>query len=353
MIHLNKHSWWIIAVVLVLSVARVSTAQNTPDDQSVTEALLEAINNQRKISNVTYVFPNADLNVVASIYLNDYQNRDLTNLGDLFLLADGQTNLETLLGDTAYRAYSQGYWVDLVPIITDIPPEQVLNFIFEDTSASTADRQIKSRRMVRSGETRLPLFIRSYREVGIAYTFDSEVGRHYYVLVFGSQPGVLPIGLTDPTEPARLRSSTTSLNLELRLTNENTYGTGDVVDDVRYPGTARLIRISTESTPQECPTNEFNLPPGWSAYSNRIDYTLQEQPGFQIVYVQFCDPQLQSIMSAVQIDFAPGNVTSQPTFDPIVMQAVSATQSAAATATAIAPFQPTIEAILTATATSP
>jgi hypothetical protein len=336
-------------VLLLMPFMGVALAQDAGDDpQAVIASLLGLINEQRRRNEVPFVFPNETLTSVANIYLQDYLARDVENLGDIFLLADGQTNLESLVEERGYRAYSNGYFIDLLPIITVTPPDQLLNFILTDAREG---RAIRSRRMVQlAAESQLPLFRNLFREVGMAYQFNLSNERHYYVLVFGSQPGVLPIGLADPESPATLITRTDAPMLDLRLTNESSYTTGDQVGEEEFLGRVRLVRLSDQPTPQACPELNAVPPDVWQDYQNKLDYALAPAPGPQTLYVQFCDALGRTTVSAVSVEYVPGGLVSPAAVNPVVMQAVSATQTAAAAATAVAPFQPTVEFILTATA---
>jgi len=109
-----------------------------------------------------------------------------------------------------------------------------------------------------------------YREVGVGYASDPQ-GVNYFVVDFGSRPGVLPIFINDGAEV------TESPQVALRLTNEQAEPLGE---GARL-GEAIEIRISNSP--------DFDGEP-WQPWEELVPWTLEgTEPGSYAVYVQFRD----------------------------------------------------------------
>lgn len=132
-----------------------------------------------------------------------------------------------------------------------------------------------------------------YREAGVGYANDAQ-GVNYFVIDFGSRPGVLPIFINDGAE------ATESPQVALRLTNEQAEPLGE---GARI-GEAIEIRVSNSP--------DFNGEP-WQSWETLIPWTLDgTEPGSYAVYVQFRDGAGRTIISEDTIRLvAPGEAPSE------------------------------------------
>ncbi len=348
----------LIGLLLLVLLGGFSTvqAQDLPTDGMSADELtiLNDINRSRLRQNLAHLVPNPILNQLAQNYVEDLIDRPIDSLGDVLLTSDG-LNIETLLSQSGYPAYAdEGYIADFIPvIIRDFDPTVIVDYWFRNQNT------LRSRRMIRVGETQLPIFSALYREIGIASRFNPQTERFYYVIYFAAQPNVLPVVAASPNDISAIATLVTNPQVVLYVHDErvNRIGSTGII------GAVELLRISEDESPQPCPAEAGG---DWRQYELEIPWLLTAEPGLQTIYVQMCDLRGVSLVSSTQVDYQPNaTITPSPTRTPIptssrfnlptpdVMGIVNATQTAAASATFYAPFQQTVEAILTATAAAP
>ncbi|MBN2002371.1 MAG: hypothetical protein JXA21_03350 [Anaerolineae bacterium] len=109
-----------------------------------------------------------------------------------------------------------------------------------------------------------------YREIGVGYAEDSQ-GIHYFVIVLGSRPGVIPIFINDAQQV------TDSPQVAVRLTNEDAVPLGEGT----WMGKAIEVRLSNS------PDFGDTL---WQPWEKLLPWMLAgTEPGDYAVYVEFRD----------------------------------------------------------------
>ncbi|MEO1291083.1 MAG: hypothetical protein AAFV93_25390 [Chloroflexota bacterium] len=306
------------------------------------------MNALRRAENRAPLTSNELLNEATQILMDDVVQRNLLDRGDTLSLSDG-TNISQLLEQLGYQSYNGFYEVNVVSLILRIPPADAINYWNQNNDTEAG---LESQQMLQNIIGDLPIFFDRFREVGIAYQFNEENERHYYVLVFASQPDVFPVSITE-IESNDVITSTESERVLVHVPNYviarnlNAYILRDEIE---------FVRISEESTALSCPTNASQSAE-WETYRKNYEYTLSPPQGEKIIYVQLCDANGNTVTETVEILF--GSVDNRPSTsdnvvgDPRVLTAVAETQSAVATATSDAEIMPTVEFILTATAQAP
>jgi hypothetical protein len=353
-----KLRWVYGAGLLLLLFTLAPVYAQSTDDTALTAdeiLILENINEYRRTSNVVYLSPNPILNHVAQVYESDLSSRSPAGLGNVYV-TNGQS-IDDILQQEGYLPYSDGYVVDFIPlVIRDIMPDKLIAFILQD--ANSGARTVKSRKMSLGQVNNLPFSEKLYREIGLAYTYNSATQRYTYVIVVASQPNVLPVMITTEDEPNVIAQSVTSSDVTIRIQNEYSHIKGDQVNDQAYIGRVTEVRLSNLPGEQPCPANADDSNPDWQPYRLRIDWTLSSDFGSKVVYVQMCDAAGRTTTSQVSVAYAnpAEGQTATPvnqTPGPDVLGIAHATQTAAASATAYAPVLETVQAILTATASAP
>lgn len=329
----------IIVAMMIVSLTGVHAAvllnQNQID-------ILNSMNELRRRENDVPLTANEKLNIAAQRLLDDIFIRNLNDLGDTLQLSDG-TGINQLLQQAGYESYNGYYEVDVATLIVrDFNPAQVVidywNRNYEDTDG------LQSKLMLEDRYPYIPIYA-TFREVGIAYRFNEVNNRHYYVMIFATQPDVFPIFITQLTSNDVI--STTSVpDIIVHVPN---YITRLDYDGFIMQNRIEYVRISESSSTQDCPQFGDDL---WQNYRENYQYTLSEGTGTKQVYVQLCDAEGNTITETTSIIYGEATI-SEDTTSPQVMDAVMATQTAAVQATEYAQILPTIEAILTATATAP
>lgn len=342
----------ILALFLLgnIQAARAQSPVGLTDTQRI---ILESINDRRRqTNNAVLLAPNAILNQAAQTFLTDLLARQsLTNLGNIYLLreqsADGrivEVSIDEYLERLQYTRYSDGYIVDFVPVILNgVTPDKFMNEVVND--AGRTNRTIISRRMSLGQENTLPFFLPRYREIGIAYALNPDNGRHYYVIVVASQPQVLPVIISERSALNVIAETVSTRDVILRVHNENARPFGDQIGGQKTIGFVVNMRVSETPDPQLCPPAGSNAA-GWQAHKNALQYELTPGPGLKTIYVQLCDNQGETVTSMTQVNYI-------EVLSPELARALNIaqmTQTAAADATLYATYQPTVEAILTATA---
>lgn len=342
----------LLLVLLLFSGAQLwaQSGALTPEET----ILLEAINAFRRTKNVVPVVPNAELNQIARAYAADlkarYDNASQAVV-DIYLNSDGK-NIDQLLGETAYERYSDGFVVDFIPArLGRVGPETVISYLIED-SRNPDSRTVFSRAMAQGRQNVLPLGDPKYREVGIGFVDDPDSDRYYYMLLFAARPGVLPVVITDRNALDVIAERVSDRDVYIRPHNENTHITGDRVNGRDVIGRVQAIRISETESVQDCPLG-ITLDSGWQTYRVFLPYTLSEGSGLKTIYVQMCDSARRTLMVSAQVVFADPSTPSPEGNLATPLGLAQMTQTAAAGATLYAPLQPTVEAILTATANAP
>ncbi|MFP4343101.1 MAG: CAP domain-containing protein [Anaerolineales bacterium] len=133
-----------------------------------------------------------------------------------------------------------------------------------------------------------------YREVGIGFATDAG-GVNYFVVDFGSRPGVLPIFINDGAE------TTDSPVVAVRLTNEEAVPLGEV----SRMGKAIEVRISEDL---DFTTAE------WQPWEALLPWTLgTTEPGTYPVYVEFRDGAGRTTRSEDTIRLVSTGETREPT----------------------------------------
>lgn len=321
-----------ILAVLVLSsgvLAQGSAALSTDET-----AILNNINAARLRENLVHLVPNDDLNAVAELFVDDLSARPLDSLGDVFITRDRRT-MDDLLAAAGFEPYGNTYFVDFIPIIVrDFGPSAIIDFWINDFRQ--AEPQLRTRRNVRAGETLPPIFSPLYREIGIAWEFNQRTQRHYYVIIFVAEPNVLPVVVTERGDVGVIAQTVDQPEVVLFVHDErvNRFGEDDIM------GAISQMRVSEQSG--ELPCNADS--PEWQPYDLQVLWTLSAGSGEKTIYVQMCDDAGRSVTSSARVNFVDSSSL------PDLMGVVRATQTAAAEATSIAPFLPTVEVILTATA---
>jgi hypothetical protein len=138
-----------------------------------------------------------------------------------------------------------------------------------------------------------------YREVGIGHVTDNQ-GVNYFVLDFGSRPGVLPIFINDGAE------TTDSPVVAIRLTNEEAVPMGEVSQ------MGRAIEVRVNDTP------DFNAI-SWQPWESLLPWTLgSTEPGDYAVYVEFRDGAGRTTISedTIRLTTAGETLAATPTLPP-------------------------------------
>lgn len=342
----------LLFLFLLLFSGVLSQAQSgalTPDETSI----LEAINEFRRTKNYVLVVPNAELNQIAREFAADLKFRyDDSNqpVGDIYLNSAGE-NIDSLLAQTTYAPYGNDYVVDFIPArIGGIVPADLVSYLIEDSRKE--QREVYSRAMARDSRvTALPLGSPIYREVGIGHVYNPDNNRHYYMLLFAARPGVLPVVITNRKALNVIAEQVTDREVIIRPHNENTPNQGNGWEVI---GPVKLIHISEVPGEQACPDPDIiPYPPGWIDYDLALEYTLSEGSGLKTIYVQMCDSARRTLVVSAQVVYADPSTPSPEGNLATPLGLAQMTQTAAAGATLYAPLQPTVEAILTATANAP
>lgn len=326
---------------LMLFTAAAQPDNPLADDLTAEEIIiLEAINQDRVINGLVPFTFSTELQDVAVTLLTDLAGRSIGGLGDIYVTDDGQ-NIDSLLTAVGYDAYPEpfGYAADVLPIvIRDVEASTLFDFMLQD--AVRQPRTIFSRNMVRASVGILPVRDTRYREIGLAALYREDIGRYYYVIVTASRPEHLPLFVTDGINLGREAQTVTSPEIRIYIPDERAVPRN--ADASVTFGRVQYVRISETDEQLDCPEA---VDGSWERYLNSLPYRLSAGAGTKPLYVQMCDTLGRSITMTAQVEYA------DPTSDaPNLLPIVGATQTAAAAATQIAPYQPTIEAILTATA---
>jgi hypothetical protein len=220
--------------------------------------------------------------------------------------------------------------------VRDFGPSGIVDFWINDFRS--AQPELQSRRQVRFGEPGLPFFSPLYREIGIAYAFNAAISRHFYVIVFAAEPNKLPVIVAEKSNLGRIAQSVDEPDIVLYIHDErvNRFGTGDTV-----VGAIQRMYVSEMGGELDCNNPDD---PDWLPYEIEFPWTLSSGSGLKTIYVQLCDDFGRSVVSTTQVDYV------ETSAQPDLISVVRATQTAAAQATTIAPYLPTIEFALTATA---
>lgn len=345
----------VLLMVLLLMLSSVTLAQNPGRDELTPDEIqiLNTINDLRLDFNLSHLVPNTQLNAIADQFVADLQARAITNLGDVYRLRDNR-NIENLLQEAAYGRYNSNFIADFIPIILrDVPPSDVIDFWRNDWRSAPEERTLLNRQAVLQGEVILPFFSPLYREIGISASFNRSNERYYYVIIFAAQPNALPIVITQLRTLNQIPQVVDTRDVILYMHDEriNRFGVGDIM------GAVDSFRVSETGEQLECPaTTGAASETGWeSPYVNNLTYTLSPGIGSKTVYVQFCDDLGRTITSSASVEFRAVPTGTPPSLPglvrtPDVLGIANATQTAAASATAYAPYEMTIEAILTQTA---
>jgi hypothetical protein len=329
-----KHLRWLIILILLL--VSVVSAQESFGLDADELTILDRINNSRLRENLVHLMPSEGLNRVADAWVEDLTARPIDTLGDAYLTRSRQT-IEDLLTHEGFAQYPDGYTVDFIPIVVrDFGPAQIIDFWINDFRQP--EPQLRSRRNIRFNDPQFPIFSALYREIGIAWRFNETTQRHYYVIIFGAEPNILPVITAQRSAIDQIAQTVAQREVVLYIHDErvNRFGQGDII------GAVERIRISEQPGELACddPT------PDWQPYTNELLWSLSPGAGLKTLYVQMCDSAGRSVLSTAQVTLADESAV------PDVMSVVRATQTAAAQATNYAPYQPTIQAILTATASA-
>lgn len=330
-----KNLRWLTALILVpLMLYGLAAAQESAELSSDEIAILNRINESRLRENLVHLVPSERLNRIADAWVDDLTLRPIDGLGDVFLTRMNQT-VEDLMQAEGIRPYSDGFVVDFIPIVVrDFGPTQIVDFWINDFRQP--EPQLRTRRNVRFGDPNLPMFSPLYREIGIAWKFNEITQRHYYTIIFAAEPNVLPVVAAQRSAITEIARTVAQREVVLYIHDErvNRFGQGSTL------GAVEKMRISEQSGELECSADS----PDWEPYNNEVLYTLSPGAGPKTIYVQMCDSAGRPLISSTQVTL----IASASA--PDVMGAVRATQTAAADATLFAPYQPTIRAVLTATA---
>ncbi len=339
----------VMTTTLTLSVSAQSTGDSSAVDAQNLTTVLNSINDLRRKENLVLLVPNDSLNQLADFYLRDLAARPIDNLGDTLVTRDKE-NLETLLDRYQYQAFSDGYIADIVPLVVrGFGPGQIISYWNQNFRN---DPTLLSRQMVRQGTTTLPMFSRFYREIGIAYQENKDNGRNYYVFVFGAQPNVLPIMVADFNAKNQIATTVSSRDVLLYINDENSHRPGGL----DFIGGIQNMRVSEQQEDLDCPTS---LTPDWKPYENVIQLELSDGFGLKTIYVELCDAAGKKVSVKTNVTYAPATAVPDATMTgnaaatPNVLLIANATQTAVINAQIYPTYAPTIEFILTATASAP
>lgn len=277
----------LIAVMLCLCLPVAGTPslraqQPTPPPLGPEEiAIVNAINRLRLEENYVPYALNPILNEAARAHALDLASRPPDDLGNSYQSYQNGEGLADRLADLGYPAYSDGYTAALIAFVTpDFPPESVVDF--------WVGEQERERGLI---------FSDTYREIGLAYVYHRDAGRHYYVILFGAQPGVLPV-LVAPASNPYVDVSAQAVwerDVSLYLHNEKSHPNGDG----QNPGLISEFRVSEDPTFAACAAAADQC---WQYYTNVTSWTLSPGLGLRTIYVQMRDDIGRTITATAQVN---------------------------------------------------
>ena len=162
-----------------------------------------------------------------------------------------------------------------------------------------------------------------YREIGVGYAADNQ-GAHYFVVTFGSRPGVLPVFINDGM------GVTESPQVAVRLTNEEAEPLGEGL----WMGKAIEVRLSDSPDFDDVP---------WQPWEPLLPWLLANtEPGDYAVYVEFRDGASRTTISEATVRLVePGEapLTPTPRPDSPPVSTLSPTASPTGETPAVSPTQ--------------
>jgi uncharacterized protein YkwD len=325
----------VFTLLLIVAISTLTNAQqNTP---SITlnnneRVIFEAMNQERYRTNAYIpLVLNEDLNRIAKDQL-DYISR---NEGVEYYKRSDGTVLEDWLQAVEYPQYPRSYAnqsSDIqVYVSQEIIPQDFVKAWVNDQNFDLSYRQVAIP----------PFYSRFFREVGIAFVFDSTLRRYYYVVVLASRPNYFPIVVVNFDKPYLPLQRVETQQILLLTTKED----ADPDGDVDYIGAFELMRISNDPLPPlQVLDNGTTCPDDRSQFVQfDADYThtLTSGIGEKTIYLQYCDrfgggydTQLTVTYNPSPVDNVPTLIldTLTPTTSPTL---TSATETTSSSSTAI------------------
>jgi|GEM_PF-4875713 len=259
-------------------------------------AIVNTINRRRVERNYVPYAVNPILSEAAHAHARELASRSPDSLGNVYQSHQNGEGLEDWLADLGYRAYSDGYTAALIAFVTgDVPPGSVVDFWISE-----------------QGQESDSILSADYREIGLAYVYNSTAGRHYYVLIFGAQPGVLPVLVAPASDPYVDVSAQDVWEsaVFLYLHNENSHPDGDTDS----PGLISQFRVSEDPAFAACNTAADQC---WQYYVNVMPWTLSPGLGLKTIHVQLRDDIGRTITATAQVNLIDAlPITPRPTNTP-------------------------------------
>ncbi len=275
----SERSFWRWAMVALLVVCRQApvAAQNDPAME-----FYYLLNQSRLNAGIAPLGKSTLLQQAAQHHADDIAQRGVTSHEG----ADG-SDYRQRVQDAGYRAWNDGLMVNETIWMGLGSAADALNWF------------------INSSEWVL-LVERQYREIGVGYAEDSQ-GIHYFVVVLGSRPGVIPIFINDAQQ------ATDSPQVAVRLTNEDAVPLGEGT----WMGKAIEVRLSNSL--------EFGDTP-WQPWEQLLPWGLSgTEPGDYAVYVEFRDGAgrtavAEALIRLVSADAALPTPTPHPDIAPLPVE---------------------------------
>lgn len=333
--------------LLCLFAVPVEAQDDCPSPPESEKLILDAMNRIRLNNGLVLLAPNETLRQVACDHALNLVSRPNNNLRDPYLRMDNSgnfTGLDNWLAETDYGLYfdSKSYKAD---IFVYVGPQHSPETIIDTWNSRPAD--LLSYWARQRGDILIPFYSKYYREVGIAYIRREGAQRNQIVIVFGSQPGVLPVTISQVSAPSVIipnggdvydQNIILNIHDELNATDGSTIGS--------------LTKVRVSESPFQTSSDPCRAD-GWTPYNPEYPYRLTDGLGLKTVYIQVCDGVLadQTTITVNLVGIVETHTDQTATVTDVPPPTSTPTLTPTATLTETATSTPTLTETPTATPT--
>ncbi|MFW5691046.1 MAG: CAP domain-containing protein [Chloroflexota bacterium] len=267
--------------------------QMEPEERQI----LNDMNAARMRNGVPPLVPSRTLNQVAHRHAQWLTSRESINRTHI---RDDNSTVANWIEQADYPSYlaaNEIYAPDVIAIASS--PNEGLNPVNFIDYWLRNPGEIISFQSALNGNNAVAFQSRIYREVGVAHSYRETTGYHFIVIVFASQPDVLPAVVIPHPPPAAypLGSVITGRDVLVFVSNENAYplGDGQSIGEITH------MHISeTLLDDPACPSLDA-LPPDWDYYSPEVIYDrLSAGDGHKVLHIHMCDDIREMVVTSVE-----------------------------------------------------